>query len=127
MLDQSAASKIFGIEMPASTAAKVLAPLIECALKMEGLIPALDRMVLIHLAMVALDARPCGFVYDKKTAASSAESEPLIFCVLSTYCCNVRAGHCSCLFGKAGKKYSLIGLPVWHCLGGANRAIIAPS
>ena len=115
------------MEMPASTAAEVLAPLMECALKMEVSIPALDRMVLIHLAIVALDAHPCGFVDDKKTAASPAESEPFIFCVLYMYCCNVRAGNMLLFSGKAGKKYSLKGLPGWHCLGGASGVIVAPS
>ena len=45
---------------------EVLASLMECALKMEVSMPTLDRMVLIHLAMVALDAGPCGFVDDRK-------------------------------------------------------------
>ena len=92
------------MKIPASTAAEVLTPLMECALKMEVSIPALDRMVLIHLAMVALDARPCGFVDGKKTVASPAESEPLILRVLSTYSCNVKAGHMFWFSGNAGKK-----------------------
>ena len=55
-MDQSAASRISGMDTPASAAAEVAAPLIEWALKMVVSIPALDRAVLIHLAMVALVA-----------------------------------------------------------------------
>ena len=55
------------MEIPASTAAKVLAPLMECALKIKVSILTLDRM----------DARPYGFVDDKKRGPP-VESEPLI-------------------------------------------------
>ena len=48
----------------------------------------LGGMVLTHLAVVALDARRCGFVNDKNTAASPVESEHVIFCVLSMYPCS---------------------------------------
>ena len=74
---------------------------------MEVSIPALDSTVLIHVAIVALDARPCGSVNDKKTAASPAESKPLILCVLSTYSCNVKVGHMFWFSGNAGRSILL--------------------
>ena len=50
---QSAASIISDTDNPASAAAEVEALRIECALKIEVSIPALDKPVLIHLAIVA--------------------------------------------------------------------------
>ena len=73
--------------------------------KFEVSILALDRMDLIHLAMVALDAVPCGFVDVKKTVGSFADSEPFNIRVLSMYSCSVRAGKMFLFLGKAGKKF----------------------
>ena len=44
------------METPASAAAVALAPLTECALKMEVSIPASAKVFFIHLAIVAEDA-----------------------------------------------------------------------
>ena len=44
------------MDTPASAAAEIAAPLTEWALKMVVSTPALDKAVLIHLAMVALVA-----------------------------------------------------------------------
>ena len=71
--------------------------------KFEVSIPALDRMDLIHLAMVALDAGPCGFVDVKKTVGSFADSESLNLRVLSMYSCSIRAGQMFPFSGKAGE------------------------
>ena len=119
-MDKSATSKISGRKNLLLLLAKVLVLLMESALKMEVSIPALDRMVLIHPAMVELDARRCGFVNNKNTAASPVESEPIILRVLSTYPCNVKVGHMFWFTGKARKKYSFMGLLGWHCLGEAD-------
>ena len=51
----------------------------ESALKMEVSIPALDRMVLIHLAMVEPDARRYGFVNDKKLQPPLLRQSPLFY------------------------------------------------
>ena len=69
------------MEIPASTAAEVhvLVPLMKCALRMEVSVPALDRMVLIHLAMVAQYARPCGYVNDKKLWPPQLNQSPLSY------------------------------------------------
>jgi hypothetical protein len=44
------------MEIPVSAAADVEAPQTECALKMSVLISTFDKAVLIHLAIVALEA-----------------------------------------------------------------------
>ena len=66
LLDQSAASKISGMDIPASAAAEVLAPLTECALKIEVSIPDFLKIVLIQRAIAALEAGPNGLTEVKK-------------------------------------------------------------
>ena len=56
------------------------APLIDCALKIEVSIPDLDSTVLIHLAIVALDAGPCGFVEVKKSTGLSFDFSWCLHC-----------------------------------------------
>ena len=67
MFDQSAASRISGMEIPVSAAADVYAPLIEWALNIVVSMPALDSTVFIHLATMALVAGPYGFVDVRNT------------------------------------------------------------
>lgn len=68
--------------MPASAAADVEAPLIECALKMDVSIPDLDSTVLIHLAIVAPVAGPYGFVDVKNTTGFSCAFSPDLHCLV---------------------------------------------
>ena len=98
--DQFAASKISGIDMPACAAAEVEAPRTECALNMEGSIPALVRAVLIHLAIVALVAGLTGLVVVRN-------SEPLgrvSLLVRSQYLLSVSTGQILGFSENIGKK-----------------------
>ena len=90
-LEQSTASKVSGVEMCAYSSADILAPLMECVLKIEVSIPALKRTDLIHLAIVGLDAGPCGFV-DVRNTARFVASEFLNPFVLTICVCRVEAG-----------------------------------
>ena len=116
------------MEIPASAAADVDAPLIECALKIEVSIPDLDSTVLIHLAIVALDAGPCGFVEVKKSTGLSFDFSWCLHCsVLSQWSCSVATGQMLLFSVNRGKKYCLIALPGWHCLGSAREDADTPS
>ena len=70
------------MEIPASAAADVDAPPIECALKMEVSIPDLESTVLIHLAIVALDAGPYGLVEVRNTTGFSFTLSRLLHCLV---------------------------------------------
>lgn len=72
------------MDTPASAAADVEAALIEWALKMVVSMPAFARTVLIHRAIVALVAGPCGLVEVRNTF-SRPFSVDLSFLVLLQY------------------------------------------
>ena len=90
---------------PALDAAVAAAPCTECTLNMAVSMAAFSSS---HWAIVELEAGECGLIEVRRRNVN-----PVSFrtdCVFSSYALRVTTGQSSPLGGKAGKKYSAIGL-----------------